>query len=73
MHPLERVRQISKAMRALNFIIAFAFEINLTGGNNHNREIIVITSEPSEQMEALQLLRLSLRLCSFLLCNNFVS
>ena len=34
-----------RAMYALNFTIAFAFEIKLTGGSNHIGEIIVVTSD----------------------------
>ena len=32
-------------MHALNFTIAFAFEIKPIGGKEHNLEIIVITSD----------------------------
>jgi hypothetical protein len=32
-------------MCARNLTIAFAFEIKLTGGNNHTGEIIVVTSD----------------------------
>ena len=34
-------------MRAVNFAIAFAFEIKLTGGNNHTHEVILVTSDIS--------------------------
>ena len=36
---------VSEAMCAVNFTIAFAFEIKLTGGNVHILEIIVVTSD----------------------------
>ena len=39
------VQRDSKAMHVLNFTIAFAFETKLGGGNRHNLEIIVVTSE----------------------------
>ncbi len=45
MCPLERVRQISKAMHVLNFIIAFAFEVEPIKCNKRSLEIIVITSD----------------------------
>ena len=32
-------------MSALNFAVAFAFDIKLMGGNDHTREIIVVTPE----------------------------
>ena len=35
-------------MHALNFAVAFAFEIKPAGGNKHNREINVITSVPAD-------------------------
>ena len=38
-------QRVSKAIRVLNSAIAFAFEIKLIGGNNHDGEIIVITSD----------------------------
>ena len=34
-----------RAIYALNFTIAFAFEIKLTGGNNHIGETIAVTSD----------------------------
>ncbi len=34
-----------QAMSTPNFAIAFAFEIKLTGGNNHSPEIIVVASD----------------------------
>ena len=48
--PLEP--RLAGNMHALDFsiaAIAFTFEIKLIGGNNHNREIIVITSDVSSR------------------------
>ena len=35
---------VTKAMCAFNFSVPFAFEIKLTGGNNHTCEIIVVVT-----------------------------
>ena len=42
---IEREQRASKGMYALNFTIAFAFEIKPTGGKEHNFQIIVMISD----------------------------